>query len=69
MRLDIRIPVGALLLILGALLAAYGAATRGDASLYQRSLDIDINLYWGGAMAVAGTVFLVLARRGSRGSR
>jgi hypothetical protein len=63
MRLDIRIPVGAMLLVLGLLLAAYGVATRGEPSLYQRSLDVNINLDWGCVMAVAGGVFLTLARR------
>lgn len=61
MRLDIRIPIGLLFSILGAILALYGAFT--DSTLYQRSLGVNINLWWGLALLLFGVIMLVLARR------
>jgi len=46
-RFDIRIPIGVLFLALGAILVFYGVATRSDITLYGRSENIVINLWWG----------------------
>jgi hypothetical protein len=73
MGLDIRIPIGSLFVILGALLAGYGVFS--SPALYQRSLGINVNLWWGGALLVFGFAMLALAwragssRAGSRDSR
>jgi hypothetical protein len=67
MRMDLRLPMGAMFLLLGAILAAYGIVTRGSA-IYQRSAGVDINLAWGGVMAIFGALMLVLALRSSRNS-
>lgn len=61
MGLDIRIPVGGLFSLLGILLAGYGL--HGGAALAQRSLGINIDLWWGGVMLVFGVVLLLLASR------
>ena len=61
MGLDIRIPIGSLFVILGALLAGYGALS--NPAIYQRSLGININLWWGGALLVFGSAMLALAWR------
>ena len=61
MGLDIRIPIGSLFVILGALLAGYGAFS--SPALYQRSLGINVNLWWGGALLVFGFAMLALAWR------
>ena len=61
MGLDIRIPIGSLFVILGALLAGYGLL--GNPAIYQRSLGFDINLWWGGALLVFGLAMLALAWR------
>lgn len=66
MGLDVRTPLGAMFTILGALLALYGATTRGNATMYATSTGIDINLWWGLALLVFGIVLLLLARRGAR---
>lgn len=64
MGLDIRIPIGLLLFINGVLLAGYGAMS--DPEMYRRSLGININLWWGAALVVAGAVLLYFGRRGKR---
>ena len=61
MGLDIRIPIGSLFVILGALLAGYGFFS--DPSIYARSLGINVNLWWGGALLVFGSAMLALAWR------
>ena len=64
MRLDIRIPIGLLFSILGTLLALDGGFS--DSTLYQRSLGVNINLWWGLALLLFGGTMLFLARRSSR---
>jgi hypothetical protein len=60
--MDIRIPIGLLFAILGALLAAYGLFTMfNDPAMYERSLGININLWWG---LVIGALMLALGRGG-----
>jgi hypothetical protein len=61
MGLDIRIPIGSLFVILGALLAGYGVFS--NPAIYQRSLGINVNLWWGGALLVFGFAMLALAWR------
>jgi len=64
MKLDIRIPLGLLFLVFGGLLAAFGMAS--NSAIYERSLGINVNLWWGAVMLVFGLVMLVLGRRGQR---
>ena len=60
MRLDIRLPIGMLFSISGLLLVLFGALSNRQ--LYERSLNININLWWGLAMLVFGIVMLALGR-------
>jgi hypothetical protein len=60
MGLDIRIPIGGLFALLGLLLSLYGLSS--DASQYQRSLGININLWWGLVLLLFGAGMLALAR-------
>jgi protein-S-isoprenylcysteine O-methyltransferase Ste14 len=62
-RFDIRIPIGALFLLLGAVLTVYGIATKSDTQLYVRSENIAINLWWGLVMLVFGALMLFFGRR------
>lgn len=62
MNLDIRLPIGLMFAIIGALLVLYGLATAGDTEIYQPSLQININLWWGAAMLLFGIVMLLLGR-------
>ena len=54
--------VGLMLATMGALLVGYGLF--GDHAIYARSLGINVNIVWGSVLAVAGGIFLALARRG-----
>ena len=58
MGLDIKIPIGLMFTILGLLLAIFGLATIGDTALYERSLNININLWTGLTMLVVGVLML-----------
>src|SRR2546427_3893675 len=64
-RLDVRLPIGALFSVLGVLLAAYGAATRGRPGTAPTGVPID--LVWGLVLLAFGALMLALARRGMRG--
>lgn len=66
MNLDIRLPIGMLFLTLGALLTVYGVVTMGNAAMYRRSLDIDINLWWGLAMLIFGGLMTYFGRTRAR---
>jgi hypothetical protein len=61
MGLDIRLPIGLLFVLIGALLAAFGLL--GDPAIYERSLGINVNLWWGLVMLAVGAAFLLLSRR------
>jgi len=63
-RLDIRIPLGLLFLVVGALLTAFGATS--DNALYSLSLNINVNLWWGAVLLVFGAIMVALGRRGHR---
>jgi len=63
MGLDIRLPIGMMFSLLGALLAVYGLATGSDASLYHRSLDLNVNFWWGLVLLAFGAAMLFFALR------
>jgi uncharacterized membrane protein HdeD (DUF308 family) len=63
MGLDIRWPIGLMFSLVGLLLTIFGFATKGDAEMYQRSLDININLIWGIILLLFGAFMLVMAMR------
>ena len=62
MGLDLRLPLGLLFVLLGAILAGYGLVA--DPAIYARSLGLNVNLGWGLCVLALGVVFLALARRG-----
>ncbi len=63
MGLDIRLPIGMMFTLLGAILAIYGLATDSDVAMYTSSLDFNINLWWGLVLFVFGGVMLFFALR------
>lgn len=58
MHLDLRYPIGLLLVAYGAILAAQGAIVRATV------LGLNVNLYWGTFMLAVGAGILYAARRG-----
>jgi multisubunit Na+/H+ antiporter MnhG subunit len=65
MTLDLRIPLGLLFTIVGAILFVFGFVTRGS-DLYLRSAGMDINLIWGLVMLVFGVTMYLLGRRADK---
>ena len=59
--MDIRLPMGLMFLIIGAIIAGYGLSTSGDAMYTDHSLGININLVWGVVMSGFGIIMLALA--------
>jgi hypothetical protein len=68
MQLDIRIPIGLMFAVMGALLAVFGIAFSNK-EIYERSLGININLWWGLALLAFGIVMFLLGRRGTSSVR
>jgi hypothetical protein len=67
MGLDIRFPIGIIFSIYGVILAVYGLVA--DPAIFQeKSLGVNIDLWWGLAMLVFGLFMGALAFRASRHS-
>jgi hypothetical protein len=62
MNLDIRLPIGLMFSLFGWILIAFGLMSSPES--YQRSLNINVNLWWGAVMAIFGAAMLFLARQG-----
>jgi hypothetical protein len=67
MSLDIRLPIGLMFAVLGALLTLFGLIS--DNAIYQRSLGINVNLLWGLCLFTFGAFMFVLGRRGTSAVR
>ena len=67
MRLDIRLPIVVMFALIGALLIVYGLIA--DKAIYQRSLGLNINLWWGLVLFGFGVVMYLLGRRGTSAVR
>lgn len=67
MQLDIRLPIGLMFTVAGGLLTVFGLI--GDKSVFQRSLGINVNLWWGLVMLVSAIVMFLLGRRGTATAR
>lgn len=61
---DIRIPIGLMFTILGILITGFGIATDSDAGMYEKSLNINVNIIMGILMFIFGLIMLYLSRRG-----
>lgn len=64
MKLDLRLPIGLMFSIIGALLTVFGFLS--DAAIYTRSLGINVNLWWGMVLLAFGLIMLTLALRARR---
>ena len=67
MNLDIRLPIGLMFTIIGVALAGFGLVS--DRALYERSLGINVNLWWGLVLLAFGASMLALATRAERKRR
>ena len=65
MNLDLRVPMGMMFTIVGAILTLQGLFTRGSA-IYEQSVGVNINLDWGIVMLVFGVLMYLLGKRGQR---
>jgi multisubunit Na+/H+ antiporter MnhG subunit len=65
MTLDLRIPMGLLFTIVGAIMTLFGFFTR-DSAIYQRSAGMNINLIWGVVMLIFGVTMYTLGRRADK---
>lgn len=64
MGLDIRLPIGMLFVLVGAVLTVFGAVA--DPSIYARSLGYNVNLWWGVFLLCGGLVMLLLSWRAGK---
>ncbi len=66
MGLDIRWPIGLMFSLIGVIMTLFGLATSSNAEMYHRSLDINVNLYWGLLLLVFGGWMLLMAWRAAK---
>ena len=64
MEIDLRIPLGMMFSMMGAVLSAFGLATRTRPDLYIKSLGINGDIWWGLVILIFGIIVLNLGRRG-----
>ena len=64
MDLDLRIPIGLMFALAGAILTAFGLKSDGNAALYAKSLGINVNLWWGLVMVAFGLTMFLFGQRG-----
>ena len=64
MGLDIRLPIGIIFSIYGLVLMVFGLVTNPE--IFEKSLNVNIDLWWGAAMLVFGLIMGTLALRASR---
>lgn len=65
MSLDLRIPMGMMFTLVGAILVAFGIKTNGS-PIYAASLGINANLWWGIVLLIFGVIMLLLGRRSQK---
>ena len=66
MSFDLRIPVGLMFTLFGLILA--GVGLFGDAALVEKSLGINMNLWWGLIQLIFGVLMLGFGWRAKSGS-
>lgn len=64
MNVDLRIPMGMMFTMMGAVLMAFGLTTKDNPAMYVKCLGVNFNLWWGLGMLVFGLVMVTLGRRG-----
>ena len=64
MNLDVRMPIGLMFATFGVLLTGFGLFS--GAEIYQRSLGVNVNLWWGIVLLAFGVTMVELAIRDRR---
>ena len=64
MSLDVRFPIGGMFSMVGAILVIYGVLS--DSAIYEKSLGINVNFWWGLVLLVFGLIMLLFAYRTHR---
>ena len=67
MGIDIRLPIGLMFSLLGAVLTVYGVIS--DRAVYAKSLGYNVNLWWGAALLLFGLAFIYYGQRGMKALR
>jgi hypothetical protein len=66
MNFDLRLPIGIMFSLFGAIVAIYGLMTASSDVYKTHSLGININLVWGIVLLVFGLIMLFLALKGGK---
>ena len=66
MHVDLRIPMGMMFTLMGAVLMAFGLATGSNTAMYVKTLGVNVNLWCGVALLVFGLLMVTFGRRGQR---
>ncbi len=61
MGLDIKFPIGLMFAIFGVILTVQGIFTIDSAELYEKSLNVNVNLWSGLFMMLFGSMMLVFS--------
>lgn len=67
MNFDLRLPIGLMFSLLGAILAVHGLIA--DSAAFKKSLGINVNLGWGLVMLVFGGLMLAFALKARRAAK
>lgn len=61
MNFDLRLPIGLMFTVFGAMLSVFGLLSKPET--YERSLGVNVNLWWGICLLIFGLLMLFLALR------
>ena len=67
MNVDLRFPLGLLFFVFGVMLTLFGLFT--DRATYERSLYINVNLWWGLVMLLFGGLMFFAAWKKSQSNK
>lgn len=69
MGLDIKFPIGLMFMIFGVLLTLHGILTINAVELYEKSLNVNVNLWSGLFMLIFGGLMLFLSMRKKKAAK
>jgi ABC-type Fe3+-siderophore transport system permease subunit len=69
MNFDLRLPIGLMFSLFGAMLSIFGVATSNKEMYDKKSLGININLSWGLVLLAFGLFMLLMFWRASQNKK